>query len=147
MVSLWNEKRKMADQTVLKYLSIGTTFDPCYLLLDSTFNGTELCWLSYHYIWQSLFLKTMSDKGQNFFSLIIHFWKFLSLWKEIMYFINVKNILPPRKSSTSRGGEFLLTWMHEIMHQWIQLNPLTRAGRFSNTQLCEFLLTQPFNRF
>ena len=29
----------MADQAVLKYLSIDTTFDPCYLSLDSTFNG------------------------------------------------------------------------------------------------------------
>ena len=28
----------MADQAVLKYLSIDTTFDPCYLSLDSTFN-------------------------------------------------------------------------------------------------------------
>ena len=27
----------MADQAVLKYLSIDTTFDPCYLSLDSTF--------------------------------------------------------------------------------------------------------------
>ena len=27
----------MADKAVLNYLSIGTTFDPCYLLLDSTF--------------------------------------------------------------------------------------------------------------
>ena len=30
----------MADQAVLKYLSIDTTFDPCYLSLDSTFNKT-----------------------------------------------------------------------------------------------------------
>ena len=29
----------MADQAVLKYLSIETNFDPCYLSLDSTFNG------------------------------------------------------------------------------------------------------------
>jgi len=28
----------MADQAVLKYLSIDTTFNPCYLSLDSTFN-------------------------------------------------------------------------------------------------------------
>ena len=27
----------MADQAVLKYLSIDTTFDPCYLSLDSIF--------------------------------------------------------------------------------------------------------------
>ena len=27
----------MADQTVKKYLLIGTTFNPCYLSLDSTF--------------------------------------------------------------------------------------------------------------
>ena len=27
----------MADQAVLKYLSIGTTFDPCWLPMDSTF--------------------------------------------------------------------------------------------------------------
>ena len=31
----------MADQAVLKYLSIGTTFDPCYLSLDSTFKGSN----------------------------------------------------------------------------------------------------------
>ena len=30
----------MADQAVLKYLSIDTTFDPCYLSLDSTFKRT-----------------------------------------------------------------------------------------------------------
>jgi len=30
-------KKEMADQAVLKYLSIDTTFDPCYLSLDSTF--------------------------------------------------------------------------------------------------------------
>ena len=30
-------KRKMADQAVKKYLSIGTTLNPCYLSLDSTF--------------------------------------------------------------------------------------------------------------
>ena len=29
----------MADQAVLKYLSIDTTFDPCYLSLDSTFKS------------------------------------------------------------------------------------------------------------
>ena len=29
----------MADQAVLKYLSIDTTFDPCYLSLDSTFKA------------------------------------------------------------------------------------------------------------
>ena len=32
----------MADQAVLKYLSIDTTFDPCYLSLDSTFNGPKI---------------------------------------------------------------------------------------------------------
>ena len=32
----------MADQAVLKYLSIDTTFDPCYLSLDSTFNVETL---------------------------------------------------------------------------------------------------------
>ena len=32
------KEKGMADQAVLKYLSIGTTFDPCYLSLDSTFN-------------------------------------------------------------------------------------------------------------
>ena len=31
----------MADQAVLKYLSIDTTFDPCYLSLDSTFNNVN----------------------------------------------------------------------------------------------------------
>ena len=31
----------MADQAVKKYLSIGTTFDPCYLLLDSTFKSNK----------------------------------------------------------------------------------------------------------
>ena len=30
-------KKEMADQAVLKYLSIDTTFDPCYLSLDSNF--------------------------------------------------------------------------------------------------------------
>jgi hypothetical protein len=30
----------MADQAVLKYLSIDTFFDPCYLLLDSTFKSS-----------------------------------------------------------------------------------------------------------
>ena len=32
----------MADQAVLKYLSIDTTFDPCYLSLDSTFKGEKM---------------------------------------------------------------------------------------------------------
>ena len=31
----------MADQTVSKYLSIGTTFDPCYLSLDSNFKALK----------------------------------------------------------------------------------------------------------
>ena len=38
----------MADQAVLKYLSIDTTFDPCYLSLDSTFNTTGTLWYFSH---------------------------------------------------------------------------------------------------
>jgi len=34
-------KKKKADQAVLKYLSIDTTFDPCYLSLDSTFKISQ----------------------------------------------------------------------------------------------------------
>jgi len=32
----------MADQAVKKYISIGTTFDPCYLSLDSSFKAKDL---------------------------------------------------------------------------------------------------------
>ena len=35
----------MADQAVLKYLSIDTTFDPCYMSLDSTFKSA--LWFDY----------------------------------------------------------------------------------------------------
>ena len=31
----------MADQAASNYLSIGTTFDPCYLSLDSTFKNVK----------------------------------------------------------------------------------------------------------
>ena len=39
----------MADQAVLKYLSIDTTFDPCYLSLDSTFKGGQTDTLGQRY--------------------------------------------------------------------------------------------------
>ena len=45
----------MADQAVLKYLSIGTTFDPCQLPMDSTFKppathyGLPSSWLLWLY--------------------------------------------------------------------------------------------------
>ena len=39
----------MADQAVLKYLSIDTTFDPCYLSLDSTFKFSPKVLVLYLY--------------------------------------------------------------------------------------------------
>ena len=41
----------MADQTVKKYLSIGTTFDPRYLSLDSTFKGHSIRMVRKWYDW------------------------------------------------------------------------------------------------
>ena len=40
----------MADQAVLKYLSIDTTFDPCYLSLDSTFKDGNISYLHFYVV-------------------------------------------------------------------------------------------------
>ena len=49
----------MADQAVLKYLSIDTTFDPCYLSLDSTFKVK--CLINWYRLISGCGLRTLKE--------------------------------------------------------------------------------------